>query len=53
MTARDAFAYLNRIAGIAPLRAPAFTGEDPIMPTPFSGGPGLGGLGRARRVGVA
>ena len=35
MTARDAFAYLNRIAGIAPLRAPAFAGDDPIMPTPF------------------
>ena len=35
MTARDAFAYLNRIAGIAPLRAPTFTGDDPVMPTPF------------------
>jgi crotonobetainyl-CoA:carnitine CoA-transferase CaiB-like acyl-CoA transferase len=35
MTARDAFAYLNRIAGIAPLREPVFTGDDPIIPTPF------------------
>ncbi len=35
MAARDAFAYLNRIAGIAPLRTPTFTGEDPIIPTPF------------------
>jgi crotonobetainyl-CoA:carnitine CoA-transferase CaiB-like acyl-CoA transferase len=35
MTARDAFAYLNRIAGIAPLRTPTFTGDDPIIPTPF------------------
>ena len=35
MTARDAFAYLNRIAGIAPLKAPVFTGDDPIVPTPF------------------
>jgi hypothetical protein len=35
MTARDAFAYLNRIAGIAPLRAPSFTSEDPIVSTPF------------------
>jgi len=38
MTARDAFAYLNRIAGIAPLRAPIFAGDDPIMPTPFRAG---------------
>lgn len=35
MTARDAFGYLNRIAGIAPLRAPSFEGDDPIVPTPF------------------
>jgi len=35
MTARDAFGYLNRIAGIAPLTAPAFDGADPIVPTPF------------------
>ncbi len=35
MTARDAFGYLNRIAGIAPLRVPAFEGADPIIPTPF------------------
>jgi crotonobetainyl-CoA:carnitine CoA-transferase CaiB-like acyl-CoA transferase len=35
MTARDAFAYLNRIAGVAPLRTPVFTGDEPIVPTPF------------------
>ncbi len=35
MTAAAAFATLNRIAGIAPLRAPAFSGADPIVPTPF------------------
>ncbi|HUO92974.1 MAG TPA: CoA transferase [Rhizomicrobium sp.] len=35
MTARDAFAYLNRIAGIAPLKVPSFTSDDPILPTPF------------------
>lgn len=35
MTTRDAFASLNRIAGIAPLRAPLFDGDDPILPTPF------------------
>lgn len=35
MTPQDAFASLNRMAGIAPLRAPAFQGEDPIAPTPF------------------
>jgi len=35
MTTRDAFAALNRIAGIAPLKAPHFEGDDPILPTPF------------------
>lgn len=35
MTARDAFGFLNRIAGIAPLRMPDFGGEDAIVPTPF------------------
>lgn len=35
MTAREAFGYLNRIAGIAPLRAPSFEHDDPIVPTPF------------------
>src|SRR6202789_1073851 len=35
MTTRDAFAFLNRIAGIAPLKSPHFEGDDPILPTPF------------------
>ena len=35
MTPRDAFASLNRIAGIAPLRTPEFLGDDPVAPTPF------------------
>lgn len=35
MTASDAFASLKRIAGLAPLRAPQFTGADPVIPTPF------------------
>ncbi|MGD0191008.1 MAG: CoA transferase [Rhizomicrobium sp.] len=35
MTPRDAFASLNRMTGIAPLRAPAFEGADPLAPTPF------------------
>ena len=35
MTTRDAFAALNRLAGIAPLRSPVFEGDDPVMPTPF------------------
>ncbi|MGD0143212.1 MAG: CoA transferase, partial [Rhizomicrobium sp.] len=35
MTTRDAFAALNRLAGIAPLRCPSFEGDDPIMATPF------------------
>jgi crotonobetainyl-CoA:carnitine CoA-transferase CaiB-like acyl-CoA transferase len=42
MSVRDAFAYLNRIAGIAPLRAPAFGGDDPILPTPFRAGEAAG-----------
>lgn len=35
MTPRDAFASLNRMAGIVPLRTPSFEGEDPVAPTPF------------------
>ncbi len=35
MTTHNAFAALNRIAGIAPLRAPVFDSDDPIVPTPF------------------
>ncbi|HSC60161.1 MAG TPA: hypothetical protein VLC29_02940, partial [Rhizomicrobium sp.] len=35
MTASDAFASLNRIVDVVPPRAPAFTGGDPILPTPF------------------
>jgi crotonobetainyl-CoA:carnitine CoA-transferase CaiB-like acyl-CoA transferase len=35
MTARDAFASLNRIAGIAPLKTPQFEGDDPVLVTPF------------------
>ena len=35
MTASDAFASLNRIVDVVPPRAPAFTGADPILPTPF------------------
>lgn len=35
MTTLDAFAALNRIVGIAPLRVPVFAGDDPILPTPF------------------
>jgi hypothetical protein len=35
MTPRDAFASLNRMTGIAPLRTPTFDGEDPVAPTPF------------------
>ena len=33
--AREAFEVLNRAAGIAPMRAPSFEGNDPILPTPF------------------
>jgi len=35
MSPRKAFEYLNRIAGVAPLTAPAFESADPILPTPF------------------
>ncbi len=35
MSVADAFASLNRIAGLAPLRAPAFEDNDPLIPTPF------------------
>lgn len=35
MSAKDAFSHLNRIAGIAPLKAPKFEGADPLLPTPF------------------
>lgn len=35
MAPSDAFAGLNRVTGLAPLRAPAFSGDDPIVPTPF------------------
>jgi len=35
MTVRDAFGYLNRIAGVAPLTVPLFEGDDPVMATPF------------------
>lgn len=35
MTPEDAFASLNRIAGLAPLKMPVSSGSDPIIPTPF------------------
>ncbi len=35
MTPEDAFASLNRAAGLAPLKMPAFSGTDPVIPTPF------------------
>lgn len=35
MNAASAFASLNRMTGLAPLRAPSFSGADPILPTPF------------------
>ena len=35
MTPQDAFASLNRMTGIAPLRIPKFDGDDPVAPTPF------------------
>ncbi len=35
MTPREAFDSLNRLAGIAPLRAPAFAGAESVAPTPF------------------
>ncbi len=48
MTATDAFAALNRIAGLAPLTMPAFTRDEPAIPTPFRVGEAAGaalGLG--------
>ena len=35
MAAREAFTSLNRMVDLAPLNAPAFSGDDPIIPTPF------------------
>ena len=35
MTPHAAFEYLNRIAGIAPLGAPAFEGAEAVIPTPL------------------
>lgn len=35
MTPEEAFASLNGAAGLAPLKMPAFSGSDPIIPTPF------------------
>jgi crotonobetainyl-CoA:carnitine CoA-transferase CaiB-like acyl-CoA transferase len=35
MAARKAFDFLNRITGLAPLSAPSFAGDDPVVPTPF------------------
>jgi crotonobetainyl-CoA:carnitine CoA-transferase CaiB-like acyl-CoA transferase len=35
MAPRPAFEFLNRITGIAPLSAPQFEGDDPVLPTPF------------------
>ncbi|MBS0273715.1 MAG: CoA transferase [Proteobacteria bacterium] len=35
MIAAEAFASLNRTVGIAPLRPPEFSGDDPLLPTPF------------------
>jgi hypothetical protein len=35
MTPEDAFASLNRMAGLAPLKTPVFSGSDPVIPTPF------------------
>jgi len=35
MAVADAFASLNRFIDVAPLPAPQFAGEDPILPTPF------------------
>jgi hypothetical protein len=48
MTATDAFAALNRIAGLAPLTTPVFTRDEPAIPTPFRVGEAAGaalGLG--------
>lgn len=35
MTAAGVFESLNRIVGVAPLRAPVFSASDPIIPTPY------------------
>ena len=35
MAAADAFAALNRMTDLAPLRQPVFAGADPVVPTPF------------------
>jgi crotonobetainyl-CoA:carnitine CoA-transferase CaiB-like acyl-CoA transferase len=35
MAARDFFASLNEIAGLAPLKAPEFLHDAPVVPTPF------------------
>ena len=35
MAPAEAFAALNRMTGLAPLIPPAFSGADPVMPTPF------------------
>jgi crotonobetainyl-CoA:carnitine CoA-transferase CaiB-like acyl-CoA transferase len=35
MSPRKAFEALNRMTGVAPLSAPLFEGEDPILVTPF------------------
>lgn len=35
MAAREFFTSLNRMLDIAPLKAPDFTHDDPIIPTPF------------------
>ena len=38
MTPEDAFASLNRMAGLAPLKTPVFSGTDPVIPAPFRTG---------------
>jgi crotonobetainyl-CoA:carnitine CoA-transferase CaiB-like acyl-CoA transferase len=35
MQVRDAFTSLNRMVDVAPLKAPEFLNDDPIIPTPF------------------
>lgn len=35
MDSTGAFASLNRMTGLAPLRVPQFSGTDPYLPTPF------------------
>ncbi|HEY8697558.1 MAG TPA: CoA transferase [Rhizomicrobium sp.] len=47
MTVAAAYDSLNRITGLAPLRAPDFDGDDPIAPTPF-----LVGAGAAAALGL-